>query len=132
MKGSSSFAKVISREHLSAVRALGYALHLGEAETWRTFTEITVCRLAPHERASLAVSALDGLPQDHFDTVLAAFSGRAGFPVPALMTDFEEAAHWADHADSDELEAYCLATFNRMSPPSRAAFVSYVSEREAA
>ena len=58
---------------------------------------------------------------------------RPGWPqVPFLCGVMEEAAFWADMASRVELKAYCLATFQRMTPADQAAFLGYVQQKEAA
>jgi hypothetical protein len=44
----------------------------------------------------------------------------------------DEAAYWADIASPEELEAYCLATFQAMQRGRRAAFLDHVQGRQAA
>ncbi|MDO5371098.1 hypothetical protein [Paracoccus sp. (in: a-proteobacteria)] len=58
---------------------------------------------------------------------------RPGWPqVPFLCGLMEEAAFWADRASRAELKAYCLASYQRMTPADQAAFLGYVQQREAA
>jgi hypothetical protein len=44
----------------------------------------------------------------------------------------DQAVFWADMAEADELDAYCLASFNRMAPQRQAAFLGFIQGRAAA
>ncbi|WP_135058839.1 hypothetical protein [Paracoccus salipaludis] len=58
---------------------------------------------------------------------------RPGWPqVPFLCGVMEEAGFWADMASRVELKAYCLASYQRMTPADQAAFLGYVQGRAAA
>ena len=58
---------------------------------------------------------------------------RPGWPqVPFLCGVMEEAGFSADMASRVELKAYCLASYQRMTPADKAAFLGYVQQREAA
>lgn len=56
---------------------------------------------------------------------------RLGAPVPALISSMDEAQSWAEWATPAEHKAYCLACFNALSPVYRAAFLAYVTGRDA-
>ena len=47
-------------------------------------------------------------------------------PIPALISVMDEAGFWADWATRDELKAYCLACFTRLSESDQLAFLRYV------
>jgi hypothetical protein len=49
-----------------------------------------------------------------------------------LFNYMDQAAFWADMATPDELDAYALASFNRMAPQRQAAFLGFVQGRAAA
>jgi hypothetical protein len=53
-------------------------------------------------------------------------------PLPPLVNYMNEASFWADRAAPTELDAYCLATFNRMAPDRQAAFLDFIQRRAAA
>ncbi|MBB1498478.1 hypothetical protein [Paracoccus sp. MC1862] len=74
---------------------------------------------------------------DHYDRVpfLEALLDelRPGWPqTPFLCGLMEEAGFWADMASRAELKAYCLASYQRMTPADQAAFLGYVQQTEAA
>jgi hypothetical protein len=50
---------------------------------------------------------------------------RAGRPVVPLFNFMHEASVWADLAGPNELDAYCLASFNRMERAHQIAFLSH-------
>ena len=52
---------------------------------------------------------------------------RAGAPGPVFLSIMQEAEDWADWATVSERKAYCLASFNRLSAPDRAAFLAHVT-----
>ena len=85
------------------------------------------------ERAALAFAALISLSPDEARlTAQSALSSGAGQPIAPLFNHMDEAAFWADMAEPDELKAYTLAAFNRMSHPDQVAFLSYVQPKVAA
>ena len=49
-----------------------------------------------------------------------------GMPIAPLFSVMDGAGFWADLATQDELKAYTLSCFNRMSPRNQAAFLGYV------
>ncbi|MCB1333272.1 MAG: hypothetical protein KDK26_06370 [Roseivivax sp.] len=134
MSSKRSFSTLIKPQYLKVVRSLGYALTLGDADAWIAFSQILVARLADQERAAVAYAALMSL--DDPATALAVAEtvlGRGtGIPVAPFSDLAGQAAYWADMADADELEAYCMAIFNRLEPDTQAAFVRYVQTRAAA
>lgn len=50
----------------------------------------------------------------------------AGQPVPPLFSVMDAATDWADWASPAELKAYALASYHRMTPATREAFLRYV------
>jgi hypothetical protein len=52
---------------------------------------------------------------------------RAGAPGPVFLSSMQEADEWADFATVSERKAYCLASWNRLPPNDRAAFLAYVT-----
>jgi len=52
---------------------------------------------------------------------------RPGAPVPPLLNALDEARTWAEWATPFERKAYCLASFNALSPKERTGFLAYVT-----
>ncbi|MFD1193344.1 hypothetical protein ACFQ3C_01500 [Seohaeicola saemankumensis] len=121
-------------KHKAATRSLGYALTLGDEASWRGLIIVLMSRLTIEERAALAFSTLRSMgPDEAAMTAKAALEeATAGMPIAAFDGVISEAAFWADLADPDELDAYCLACFNRMAPARQAAFLSFVQRRAVA
>lgn len=124
--------------HKSVARAVGYALTLGDEAAWQGLIIILVSRLSEAERAAFAFSTLSSLPDDHAIATVKAVLGvdleghGAGMPQAPLFSHMDQAAFWADMAEPDALDAYCLASFNRMAPARQAAFLSFVQRRAVA
>jgi hypothetical protein len=90
-------------------------------------------RLSDRQRAALAFMALKSLDQDDATlTTETALSGGAGQPMAPLFNYMDQAVFWADMAEADALDAYCLASFNRMAPQRQAAFLGFIQGRAAA
>ena len=120
-------------EHKQAARMLSYALTLGDHDAWFAASAIWTARLDAPERAALAFSALKSL--DYYDALLTAESvlmRGAGMPIAPLFNYMDEATFWADMSEPDELDAVCLAGFNRMQPDRQSAFNDHINRREAA
>lgn len=117
--------------HKRAARALGYALTLGTSGAWLDFAAITAARLTDQERGGLAYAGLRSLNEDTRAVVVEAFRG-IGAPIAPLFSPMDDAAHWADLASAEELEAYCLASFTAMPQRRQAAFLEFVQGRRAA
>lgn len=121
----------------SVSRSLGYCLHLDDLDAWLGFAVILRARLSATERAALAYAALKALPMQDANAVAGAALGNAtptaaGQPVAPLFNYMDEAAFWADMAEPDEREAYCLAGFKAMPCERQAAFLDFVQGRQAA
>ena len=128
---SSAVARFGKSGHKSAAKMLMYALTADDNETWFATSAAWAARLSATERRLLATCAL--LSLDHEDAVLAAeaaLSG-AGMPQPALFDEMDQAAFWADLASTEEVEAYCLASFRAMPRGRQAAFLDYAQRRAA-
>ena len=133
MSSLSYFSKAVSREHKGAARLLGFALHLGDFDAWVKASAAWSIRLSNEERAAMAFAALKSLPPCQAEmTVQAALPQGAGMPHAPLFSEMDQAGHWADLASEEELDAYCLAAFNRMASHRQAAFLKHVSGRQAA
>lgn len=127
-------SKVIKPAHEAVSRCIGYALANGDSEGWGMFTAIMLLRLDDGERVGVAYAALRSLHPDHVeDTLEAALGGSgAGMPQAPLFNHMDQATFWADMAEAEELDAYCLVSFNRMAPSRQLAFLGFVQGRVAA
>lgn len=131
--GKSIMSLYAKREHKCVARCVGYVLTLGTTDAWWGIVPVLATRLTVHERAALAFIALKALDRETaLMTAEAALSMGAGQPTAPLFNYMDEAAFWADMADPVELDAYALATFNRMDPSRQAAFREFIAERAAA
>ena len=115
-------------------RMVGYALLLGEdADNWHGLTVVLTARLTMRQRAAMAWAVLRSLTPDQVvavaETVL---PDGVGAPIAPLFNHMDEAAFWADMAEPEALEAYCLASFNAMPAPRKSAFLEFVQGRAAA
>lgn len=114
-------------------RGVGYALWLDNEDDWFGLPVILRARLDVRQRAALAFMALKSLdPDEAMQTAEAALYTGAGSPQPPLFGFMDQAAFWADMAAPEELEAYCLASFNAMQRPRQAAFLDFVRGRAVA
>jgi hypothetical protein len=128
-----SFSTLMQRPHLQVVRMLGYVLTLGTQDAWWGLVPVLMARLTVEERAALAFMGLKALDRDDaMMTAEAALCAGAGQPQAPLFSFMAEAAFWADMADPEELEAYCLASFNAMPRGRQVAFLDHVQGRLAA
>lgn len=133
MSKKASYSAYMKPAHLKAVRALGYTLTLGDPAAWWDLSSILAGRLTLSERAALAFMVLKALDDEAAQMVAeAALDGAVGAPLPPLANYMQDAGFWADMAAPDEVEAYCLATFNRMQPGRQMAFLDHVQGRAAA
>ena len=72
-----------------------------------------------------AILACD--PADACEIMAVAFEDLSiGMPIAPLIGVMDEAGFWADLATQDELKAYTLACFTRMTPRNKAAFLGYI------
>ena len=132
-KPRTAMSKYAPDRHKRAARMLGYCLTLDTIDAWWCFAAVIDARLTVKERTALAFMALSSLDTDEATQVAQARLGDgAGQPIPPLFDHMDEAAFWADLVFPDELEAYCLAAFNRMAPKLQAAFLDHVQARAAA
>ena len=128
----STFSKLMKRPHLGATRMLGYALTMHDYETWEAASAVWQARLTVDEAGALAWAALRALDEDDAREVANTVLDGAGAPLPPFISPMDEAAYWADIASPEELEAYCLATFQAMPRGRQAAFLDHVRGRQAA
>lgn len=96
----------------------------------RTFRE----SLEQNERAAQAFASLLNLDPETAEAVAisAVEHLRAGPPLPTFLSVMDDAQFWADLASPSELDAYCLASFNRMGPVRQAQFLEHVQDRRVA
>ncbi len=108
-------------------------LSIGTQDAWWEFVPAVLAKLTPYECASLAFMALEALNADIAVQVAeAALLRGAGQPVAPLLNHMDEAAFWADMAEPEEVEAYCLASFKAMPSYRQSAFLDFVQGRQAA
>lgn len=128
-----AMSKYAANRHKRAARMLGYSLTIGTPDAWWGLAPVLRARLTVRELMSLAFMALNALDRDAAAmTAEAALCGRAGEPQPPFFGFMDQAAFWADMAAPEELEAYCLASFNAMPRDRQAAFLDHVQARKAA
>lgn len=128
-----SISKQIPDNIKRVARSVGYALWLDNADDWFGLSVVLRARLDARKRAALAFMALRSLDRDDATmTAEAALCAGAGQPQPPLFGFIDQAAFWADMADPEELEAYCLASFNAMPRGRQAAFLDHVQGRQVA
>lgn len=126
------------REHIPlyikrTARAVGMTIWLNDCNAWAGLTVVLTARLSTQKRAALAWSALRSLRIDQAaDVANAVIPERTSPPVPPLFNYMDEAAFWADMAEPEALDAYCLASFNRMAAARQADFLEFVQGRRAA
>ena len=118
--------------HQSVAKAICCALTLEHADAWAGLPVILRARLDERERGALAYVALRAMDAENATRVAEAFAGGAGMPGAPLFSHMDQAAFWADFAAPAELDAYCLASFNRMAPARQAAFLNFIQRRAAA
>jgi hypothetical protein len=128
----SSMSKHASVDHKRVAKMLGYSLTLGSVDGWWGLCQVIEKRLSCSERAALALMALKALPPDDMALVVQQVANQSTMPDPPLLGHMDQAAFWADMASSEELDAYCLASFQSMELSRQSDFLSYVSERQAA
>lgn len=127
-----SFSALMKQAHLGSTRMLGYALTMHNDDTWEAASAVWQARLTIEEKAAHAWAALRALSEDHAREVAYTVIQGAGAPLPPFISPMDEAAYWADIASPEELEAYCLATFQAMPRGRQVAFLDHVQGRQAA
>lgn len=114
-------------------RCVGYAAWLNTADAWHSLTVVLTARLSRVERIALAWSVLRSLTPDEIAaTVDSVLPDSTPAPMVPLYGYMDEAAFWADMAEPEALEAYCLASFDRMAPARQSAFLNHVMGRQVA
>jgi hypothetical protein len=126
-----------SLEHMptayrAVARSICYALTLDHPDAWAGLPVIMWARLDERERGMLAYVSLLAMDAENAERVAEAFLGGAGMPGAPLFNHMDEAAFWSDMAEPSELDAYCLASFNRMAPARQTAFLNFIQRGVAA
>ena len=109
------------------------------ADAWAGLPAILRAHLNERQRGALAYVALRAMDAENAAQIACHFSSRqvgdlggAGMPGAPLFNHMDEASSWADMAEPAELDAYALASFNRMAPARQAAFLNFIQRRAAA
>ena len=130
---SKTLSKYMPDAYKRVARTVGYSLHLADADAWHGLTVVLTARLTQKERAAMAWAVLRSLTPDQVvavaETVLPEGSST---PIAPLFNHMDEAAFWADMAEPEALEAYCLASFNAMPASRKSAFLEFVQGRAVA
>ncbi|MHA3915696.1 hypothetical protein [Halovulum sp. GXIMD14793] len=115
-------------------RMVGYCLLLGEdADNWHGLTVVLTARLTMRQRVAMAWAVLRSLtPEQVVGVAETVLPDGTSAPIAPLFNHMDEAAFWADMAEPEALEAYCLASYNAMPRPRQAAFLDFVQGRQAA
>ena len=130
---SNTLSKYMPDAYKRVARTLGYSLLLTDADAWHGLTVVLTARLTPQEKIAMAWAVLRSLtPEQIVDVVQTVLPEGVGSPIAPLFNHMDEAVFWADMAAPDELDAYCLASFNRMAPARQSAFLGFVLGRQAA
>lgn len=129
-----SNAKHMPDAYKRVARMVVYALLLGEdTENWHGLTVVLTARLTLQERAAMAWAVLRSLtPEQVVAVAETVLPDGTSAPIAPLFNCMNEAAFWADIAEPEALEAYCLASFRAMPAPRKAAFLKFVQGRAAA
>jgi hypothetical protein len=131
---TNTLSKHMPDAYKRVARMIGYTLLLGgDADNWHGLTVVLTARLTPKERVAMAWAVLRSLTPDQVvavaETVLPEGSSS---PIAPLFNHMDEAAFWADMAEPEALEAYCLASFNAMPAQRKSAFLEFVQGRQVA
>ena len=122
-----TLSKYMPDAYKRVARTVGYSLLLTDADAWHGLTVVLTARLTPQERTAMAWAVLRSLTPEQViavaETILPEGSSA---PIAPLFNHMDEAAFWADMAEPEALEAYCLASFNRMAPARQSAFLGFV------
>jgi hypothetical protein len=114
-------------------RSIGYALWLGGVNPWHGVSVVLTSTASGDQRKALAWAVLRSLTPDQIVAVVeTVLPEGSSVPIAPLFNHMDEAAFWADMAEPDALEAYCLASFNAMLRPRQVAFLDFVQGRKAA
>jgi hypothetical protein len=131
---SKTLSKYMPDAYKRVARMVEYTLLLGaDADNWHGLTVVLTARLTSQERAAMAWAVLRSLtPEQVVAVAETALPKGSSAPIAPLFNNMDEAAFWADMAEPEAREAYCLASFNAMPSPRKAAFLEHVQGRTAA
>jgi hypothetical protein len=115
-----------------AASATNMAIRTDTPDGWCDLARAWRLHLPPETRLALAVASLLACDADDAEGLIDGIKQSAGPPHAAFLSEMDQAAFWADLASPDELDAYCLTSFRRMSPHRQSAFLGYVHGRAAA
>lgn len=118
---------LLSPGNEAALRAIGYALHVGGFEGWKRASLMLGVRLADEELTGLAYAVLRLFHRDEAERIFETVFPSAGMPIPLLGTFREQAYFWSERAAPEELEHCLLATFQALPIQRRRAFLNYAS-----
>lgn len=127
-----AMSKWAKPSHKRAAKALGFAATIGTSDAWLAASGVWAARLTIAERVSLAFAALRALDHDTATQTAQAALYKCDMPIAPLFNHMDEAAFWADLAEPDAVEAYCLAAFHAMPPARQSDFLAYAQGRAAA
>ena len=123
---------ILTTDHQRATNMLGYALTLGDTDTWLCAVQVLKARLSDKELAELSYVSLKAQGPDNAAMTAEAVLGQFGTPMPPLISVMDEASFWADFADPKYVKACVIAGFNRMLDRDQIAFLDYIKGREVA
>ena len=111
------------------IRVLSCVFLLDNFDAWADLSIFMASILPYADRVKLVWSFLRLLdPDDIVATAEAVLPTRTPSPIAPLFSHTDEAEFWADTADPEAIEAYCLACFERMAPARQVAFLNYVQQ----
>jgi hypothetical protein len=136
---SMKLSKYMPDAYKSVARMIGSCALLHDddltdtAQNWHDLTLVLTARLTTEQRAAMAWAVLRSLPPETVvDVANTVLPKRTFPPIPPLFNHVDEAAFWADMAEPEAREAYCLASFNAMPDPRKAAFLEFLQGRQMA
>ncbi|WPZ28251.1 hypothetical protein T8A63_11325 [Sulfitobacter sp. OXR-159] len=128
----SSIAKCMPDAYKRVSRCVSYCLLLADAAAWHGLTVVLTARLTQKERLAMAWAVLRSLtPKQIVALAETVLPDATSSPIAPLFNHMDEAVSWADVAEPEALEAYCLASFNAMPQPRQAAFLEFAKGRAA-
>lgn len=122
-----NIADHIPRHIKKVARSIGYTLWLNGDSHWLGLEKILKSKLDQQQREALAYMALKTLRNNAAKSISEDVLGTGAVqPIASLFNHLDEALFWADFALPEELDAYCLASFERMEAARQEAFLEYV------
>lgn len=117
-------------------RVLGYiefALKQNDTDAWCLVFSVFANSLTEEQRAGLAFVSLRSAKKKTAQKIAKIVVGEmVGPPMAPLFSHMDEAAFWADLAEPEAIEVYCLTCYQNMPLPRQAAFLAFVQDRVAA